>query len=108
MAQTDKIQKLEENIRGLEVKRVVAETQLGDTTDKNERTAIKQEIRTLSEEITAKHNTLNLLLEAQKQGKFLLSFSFFPVFSLIFFYQFYFGYCCLMYRLDRFEFTLLL
>ena len=72
----NEIDALKEEIKKLQRKRNIAETDHRKISDKK--------IQTLSEEIIATRKTLNLLIEAQQQGKFLLSFSFLFFSSIIF------------------------
>ena len=58
-----------------------------DIATKAKQTLIDKRIIALDNQTTAARNTLNLLLAAQQQGKFPLSFSFLFFSSIIFFYQ---------------------
>ena len=72
------IEKLENKRNKLKKERKDLKSQRDGVTDQAKQTALDNRIIAISYEIIAKRNTLNLLLEAQLQGKFPLSFSFFP------------------------------
>ena len=74
----NEIDALKETIAELEKERKDLKSRRDNEADQATQTVIKQEIRILSEEIIAARNTLNLLIAEQQQGKFPLSFSFFP------------------------------
>ena len=79
----ENIQKLEEDIEELKVERRAAKEQLMElngTNGNDERTHINKRIDILDKRIIVLDIRLNLFLEAQKEGKFFLSFSLFPFF----------------------------
>ena len=75
----EKIHKLEDEIEVLKGKRNDLLHQRDKEQDQAEQTRLDGRIDTISKEITATRNTMNLHLAAQLQGKLPLSFSFFPL-----------------------------
>ena len=75
-APANEIDALKGTIKKLEGERDDLKSQHDDETDQEKQTVIKEDLRSLRQEITAARNTLNLLIAAEQQGKFPLSFSF--------------------------------
>ena len=75
----NEIDELKATIADLERESRAAKALLSRTIDIVQQKEIKLEIKDLSTQISATRTTLNIILAAQQQGKFPLSFSFFPL-----------------------------